>query len=185
MDEAPFDSVRKMMSTVRKRRTGLFSIPKGAPDEVLKKCSLYWKNGEAAAGGLMFARRFWLQINPWPDQALRVLCAAMKRLDTKPADNSPAALEQGLTFIGLVGMIDPVRPEVIDAIGRCRSAGIRPIMITGDHRDTAAAIALTLGIHYGCFPGDNGRAADEIDDETFAKTPVGLATAFMRAFGGA
>ena len=82
-------------------------------------------------------------------RALRVLCAACRIWDAVPADTSPANLERELTFLGLAGMIDPVRPEVKDAIAQCRSAGIRPIMITGDHVDTAVAIARELGILEG------------------------------------
>ena len=97
----------------------------------------------------------------------------------KPTDNSPAALERDLVFIGLVGMIDPVRPEVIGAIQQCRSAGIRPIMITGDHRDTAAAIALTLGIISDASEAITGAQLNEIDDETFEKT-VGNYSVYAR-----
>lgn len=75
------------------------------------------------------------------DDALRALAAAMRTWDEKPAITTPEYLEQNLTYIGITGMIDPVRPEAIAAVKECREAGIRPIMITGDHRDTAVAIA--------------------------------------------
>ena len=82
----------------------------------------------------------------WADQALRVLAAACRTYDAVPADTSAAALEQSLTLIGLYGMIDPCRPEAAEAIEKCKIAGIRPIMITGDHKDTAVAIGKQLGI---------------------------------------
>ena len=99
---------------------------------------------------------------------LRVLAAAMRTYDALPGDTSPAALEQHLCFLGLTGMIDPVRPEVVDAIRACRSAGIRPVMITGDHVDTAKAIARELGL---LGPGDEAVTGTELsamDDETFS-----------------
>ena len=94
-------------------------------------------------------------------RALRVLCAACRIWDAVPADTSPANLERELTFLGLAGMIDPVRPEVKDAIAQCRSAGIRPIMITGDHVDTAVAIARELGILEG---GSRAVTGSQLDD---------------------
>ena len=100
--------------------------------------------------------------------ALRVLAAAMRTYDALPGDTSPAALEQHLCFLGLTGMIDPVRPEVVDAIRACRGAGIRPVMITGDHVDTAKAIARELGL---LGPGDEAVTGTELsamDDETFS-----------------
>ena len=179
VDEAPFDSMRKMMSTIHQTENGFVQYTKGAPDEVLKKCAFYWKNGKVLPLSGDVRAEILATNKSMADQALRVLCAAIKRLDTKPTDNSPAALEQGLTFIGLVGMIDPVRPEVIDAISQCRSAGIRPIMITGDHRDTAAAIALTLGIISDASEAITGAQLDEIDDETFIRT-VGNYSVYAR-----
>ncbi|MER2055483.1 MAG: cation-translocating P-type ATPase, partial [Clostridia bacterium] len=102
-------------------------------------------------------------------RALRVLGAAQRIYEEKPADNMPAELEQDMTWIGMCGMIDPIRPEVKDAIGQCRNAGIRPIMITGDHKDTATAIAKDLGI---LEPGQlaiTGAELDAIPDEDFAQ----------------
>lgn len=179
VDEAPFDSMRKMMSTVHKMPNGFVQYTKGAPDEVLKKCAYYWKDGKAHPL-TQDVRDEILSVNKtMADKALRVLCGAMRLYDSKPTDNSPAALEKELVFLGLVGMIDPVRPEVIGAISQCRSAGIRPIMITGDHRDTAAAIALTLGIITDASEAITGAQLDEIDDETFEKT-VGNYSVYAR-----
>ena len=179
IDEAPFDSKRKMMSTVHRTDGGIVQYTKGAPDEVLKKCTFILKDGkaqpmtDAARADVLAANK------AMADKALRVLCAAMRRYDAPPEDNSPAALEAELTFIGLVGMIDPVRPEVIGAIQECREAGIRPIMITGDHKDTAVAIALSLGMISDASEAITGAQLDEIDDETYKKT-VGKYSVYAR-----
>lgn len=102
------------------------------------------------------------------DKALRVLAGAFKETELKPEDTSPAALERGLVFIGLTGMIDPVRPEVKAAIQECRQAGIRPVMITGDHRDTAAAIAMELGIITSPDQAVTGAELDEMSEAQFS-----------------
>ena len=179
VDEAPFDSMRKMMSTIHSLPQGFVQYTKGAPDEVLKKCAYYWKNGKELPLTDDVRAEILAANKNMADKALRVLCAAFRNYDTKPTDNSPAALERDLVFIGLVGMIDPVRPEVIGAIQQCRSAGIRPIMITGDHRDTAAAIALTLGIISDASEAITGAQLNEIDDATFEKT-VGNYSVYAR-----
>ncbi len=179
VDEAPFDSIRKMMSTVHRVPDGFVQYTKGAPDEVLKKCTFYWKDGKAHPLTADVHAEILATNTAMAGKALRVLCGAMRIHETKPTDNSPAALETGLTFLGLVGMIDPVRPEVIGAISQCRSAGIRPIMITGDHRDTAAAIAMTLGIITDASEAITGAQLDEIDDATFEKT-VGNYSVYAR-----
>ena len=101
------------------------------------------------------------------DKALRVLAVAKKELTEVPRSYEPEALENELCFVGLVGMIDPVRPEVKPAIDECRSAGIRPIMITGDHKDTAVAIALQLGIIENADQAITGAELNEISDEEF------------------
>ena len=170
VDEAPFDSVRKMMSTVHQTPDGFVQYTKGAPDEVLKKCSFYWKDGKAHPLTNDVRAEILSANKAMADKALRVLAGSMRLYDAKPANNSPVALESELIFLGLVGMIDPVRPEVIGAISQCRSAGIRPIMITGDHRDTAAAIALTLGIISDASEAITGAQLDEIDDATFEQS---------------
>ena len=167
VDEAPFDSMRKMMSTVHETPDGFVQYTKGAPDELLKKCTFYWKNGKAQPLTDDVRAEILTANKAMADKALRVLAGAMRNYEKKPDDNSPAALEQELVFLGLVGMIDPVRPEVIGAISQCRTAGIRPIMITGDHRDTAAAIAMTLGIISDPSEAITGAQLNEMDDETF------------------
>ncbi len=144
--EAPFDSGRKMMSTLHQAGGQILQFTKGAPDEVLQRCT--WMELEGHRVELTEARRQEILAanQAMAGRALRVLCAACRIWDSVPEDVSPANLERELTFLGLAGMIDPVRPEVKEAIARCRSAGIRPIMITGDHVDTATAIARELGI---------------------------------------
>ena len=146
VEEAPFDSMRKMMSTVHKTENGFVQYTKGAPDEVLKRCSAYKKDGDVHPMTDAMRHAILAANKSMADRALRVLCAAERRYTSLPSDISPEAIENELTFLGLAGMIDPIRPEVKDAIAECRTAGIRPIMITGDHKDTAVAIAKELGI---------------------------------------
>lgn len=165
--EAPFDSMRKMMTTVHKTADGILQFTKGAPDEILKNCTKILKNG-APADLTEADRAAILQQNKaYADRALRVLACSFKTLNAVPEDQSPEALEHDLVFVGLVGMIDPVRPEVKDAIAECRSAGIRPIMITGDHKDTAVAIATELGIIKDASEAITGAELNEISDEDF------------------
>ena len=165
--EAPFDSGRKMMSTVHAVDGKVIQYTKGAPDVILGKCTHYLKDGVAVP---MTAeqRQMILDGNKaMADRALRVLAAAERLWDGCPADASPENLEHDLCFIGLAGMIDPVRPEVTAAIAECRTAGIRPVMITGDHVDTAVAIAKELGILAEGDHAVTGAQLDEMDDETF------------------
>ena len=162
--EAPFDSMRKMMSTVHKCGDSYIQYTKGAPDEVLKCCTDYLDNGEVLPL-TEEKRREILSVNhAMADRALRVLAAAERRWDALPEDCSPGNLEQELCFIGLTGMIDPVRPEVKSAIDECRRAGIRPIMITGDHKDTAVAIARELGIINDASQAIEGRELNRLSD---------------------
>ena len=171
VDEAPFDSLRKMMTTIHRARAGagFIQFTKGAPDEVLRRCTKIWENGQAVSLSEKQRRTILEENKGMADRALRVLGAAQRIYEEKPADNTPAELEQDMTWIGMCGMIDPIRPEVKDAIGQCRNAGIRPIMITGDHKDTATAIAKDLGI---LEPGQlaiTGSELDAIPDEDFAQ----------------
>ena len=166
--EVPFDSGRKMMSTVHKTSDGsLVQFTKGAPDEVLKRCTKALVNGEeiemtdAIRADILAANK------GMADKALRVLAASRKALSEEPSEYTPEAVENDLCFVGLVGMIDPVRPEVKPAIDECRSAGIRPIMLTGDHKDTAGAIAMQLGIIEDANQAITGAELDDISDEEF------------------
>ena len=163
--EAPFDSMRKMMSTVHKCGDSYIQYTKGAPDEVLKCCTSYLDSGEVLPL-TDEKRQEILSVNhAMAGRALRVLAAAERRWDALPEDCSPANLEHELCFIGLTGMIDPVRPEVKAAIDECRRAGIRPIMITGDHKDTAVAIARELGIIDDASQAIEGRELNRLSDD--------------------
>ena len=143
--EAPFDSGRKMMSTIHKTPNGFVQYTKGAPDIVLSLCTTAFVDGKKVPMTDEIRQAISASNKEMADKALRVLCAAMRTYSEQPS-NEPDELEQELCYIGLTGMIDPVRPEVVDAIKECKRAGIRPIMITGDHKDTAVAIAKQLGI---------------------------------------
>ena len=172
--EAPFDSVRKMMSTVHASGGSVVQYTKGAPDEVLKKCVSYLDHGEVCPMTEEKRREILAANKDMADRALRVLAAAARWWKEAPEDFSPEALEQELCFVGLTGMIDPVRPEVKAAIEECRGAGIRPIMITGDHIDTAVAIAKELGILKDASEAVTGSQLDAMDDEEFEQRFRGI-----------
>lgn len=165
--EAPFDSNRKMMSTIHKTADGILQFTKGAPDEILKHCTKIFKNGEVSPLTDADRDAVLKKNKEFADRALRVLACGYKQLSSVPEDQSPDNIENELVFCGLVGMIDPVRPEVKAAIEECRGAGIRPIMITGDHKDTAVAIALELGIIKDKSEAITGAELDDIPDEDF------------------
>ena len=167
--EAPFDSGRKMMSTVHEAKDGFVQYTKGAPDVILGKCTKALINGEIVPFTEDILKTVSENNKKMADKALRVLAVSMRKYDSKPSDFSPEALEEDLIFVGLTGMIDPVRPEVKAAIDECRSAGITPIMITGDHKDTAVAIALELGIIENASQAITGAQLNEISDEDFAE----------------
>lgn len=171
IEEVPFDSGRKMMSTLHlEKETGqVIQFTKGAPDEVLKKCTSILENGTARPITHEDREKILAANKSMADKALRVLMASMAIYDKLPETVSPSASEKELCFIGLVGMIDPVRPEVKAAIEECNSAGITPVMITGDHVDTAAAIGRELGILDGNRKAITGAMLDDMDDETFQR----------------
>ena len=166
--EVPFDSGRKMMTTVHKTENGaLVQFTKGAPDEILGRCTSALIGGKAVAMTDKIRADILGANKAMADRALRVLAAAKKDLSAAPTVYESDAVENDLCFIGLVGMIDPVRPEVKPAIDECRSAGIRPIMITGDHKDTAVAIAMELGIITDASQAITGAELNNISDEEF------------------
>ena len=168
--EAPVDSSRKMLSTVHQIDGGFIQYTKGAPDEVLRLCTCYIESGEMRPMTEEKRRAILLENKAMADRALRVLAAAQRSWGDKlPEDISPETLEQDLCFIGLAGMIDPVRPEVKDAIHQCRKAGIRPVMITGDHKDTAVAIAKELDILDSADQAITGSALNDLTDEELAE----------------
>lgn len=158
--EIPFDSDRKMMTTFHRMAGSFCSFTKGAPDVVLQHCTHLLQLGES----IVFneeSRKKLLEINSrFASQGQRVLALASRRWQEVPWDLSPGNAERELTFVGFFAMQDPPRPEAKEAVARCHRAGIRTIMITGDHRDTAAAIAGDLGI---LQPGDNSLSGDQLE----------------------
>ena len=165
--EVPFDSGRKMMSTVHKKDGSFVQYTKGAPDEILKKCTHADINGEIIPMNDEIRSKIMEENTRMGNKALRVFAVAYKKYDAEPSAYESEALEYGMTFIGLTGMIDPVRPEVKDAIVECRGAGIKPIMITGDHINTAKAIARELGILTDDSQAMMGADIDKYSDEEF------------------
>lgn len=164
--EAPFDSMRKMMSTVHKTETGgIIQFTKGAPDEVLKRCTSAYIGGKAVPLTDSLRAEILATNKAMADKALRVLCAAMRTWEVQPASFESEKLECDLCYLGLSGMIDPIRQEVKAAIAECRDAGIRPVMITGDHKDTAVAIAKQLGILEDEACALTGSELDALTDE--------------------
>ncbi|MDR0899290.1 MAG: cation-transporting P-type ATPase, partial [Lactobacillaceae bacterium] len=169
--EIPFDSDRKLMTTVNKDGAGYLITVKGAPDQLIERVSKIEVNGKTRA----FTdddRKTLLKINgDLAKQALRVLAFAYKTSKTVPSKMTSDAVEKDLVFAGFVAMIDPERPEVAEAVKEAKEAGIRPLMITGDHRDTAAAIARRLGI-LDDNQGDEaviiGGDLEKMSDEEFA-----------------
>ncbi len=147
VNEIPFDSARKLMTTVHKSSDNTYrSITKGAFDFLLSRCTSYYYNGKQYPFTSKEKNRLNLQNTAMTQKALRVIAVAYKNIDKSDVHSDAARLENDLTFIGLIGMIDPPREEVKDAVLLCRQAGIKPIMITGDHILTAKAIAKELGI---------------------------------------
>lgn len=167
--EAPFDSMRKMMSTVHSTKNGFVQYTKGAPDEILNCCSSILTKDGVKPLTPELKEKVLAQNKSMADRALRVLGAAYREYDSLPNDFSPKALEHDLIFIGLTGMIDPVRPEVKAAVEKCHNAGIQVIMITGDHIDTAIAIATELNILNSPDQAITGQALNSISDEELAK----------------
>ena len=157
--EAPFDSGRKMMSTVHLAHNGIVQYTKGAPDVIIDRCTHYMKNGEAVPMTDEYRKAIAEANKAMADKALRVLACAMRVWEREPDSFEPEELEHDLCFVGLTGMIDPVRPEVKAAIDECVGAGVRAVMITGDHIDTAVAIAKELGI---LRPGDRAITGSEL-----------------------
>ena len=167
--EAPFDSGRKMMSTLHTSPSGVIQYTKGAPDVIIGRCTHYLENGQAVPMTEAYRAEILKNNKAMADKALRVLACAMRVWDKMPESTEPEELEQNLCFVGLTGMIDPVRPEVKAAIDECREAGIRAVMITGDHVDTAVAIAKELGILREGDRAVTGVQLSEMSDEEFER----------------
>ena len=145
INELPFDSTRKMMTTIHKIGNKYRIITKGAPDVLIRKCIKYYKNGQILPV-FEIEELIKLQNQEMAQRALRVIAVAYKDVDTMPNLNSAENVENNLVFCGLIGMIDPPREGVKEAVSTCRKAGIKTVMITGDHLQTAKAIAKELGI---------------------------------------
>jgi len=164
--EAPFDSMRKMMSTVHNKNGKIIQYTKGACEILLERCSSYLdENGKIVKMTEQIKDKIKNQNKEYADKALRVLGACYKEYDKVPTNFEPDTLECDLTFIGFVGMIDPCRPEVYEAIKNCRNAGVRPVMITGDHIDTATAIGKDLKIIKDSSEAITGAELDNLSDE--------------------
>ena len=162
--EAPFDSLRKMMTTLHDTGKGVLQFTKGAPDEILSRCNRILDVDGPRAITDADRRAIQAENKRMAYKALRVLACAYRDYPTLPQDTGASALEQELIFIGLTGMIDPVRPEVKAAVEQCKAAGIHAIMITGDHIDTAVAIAKELGLIEDASQAIMGQALDGMTD---------------------
>lgn len=163
--EAPFDSNRKMMSTVHNENGKILGYTKGACEILLSHCNGFLKDGKVVPLTDEIRNEINSKSKEFADRALRVLGAAYREFNETPTDFSAENLENDLIFIGFVGMIDPCRPEVYKAIKQCRTAGIRPVMITGDHKDTAVAIGKDLGIIKDASEAMTGAELEDFSDE--------------------
>ena len=181
--ELPFDSERKLMSTLHPLPDGKFLVAvKGAPDQLLKRCVLRDKAGDIAPIDEKVTNLIHTNNSEMAHQALRVLAGAYKIIDSIPENLTSEELENDLIFTGLIGMIDPERPEAAEAVRVAKEAGIRPIMITGDHQDTAEAIAKRLGIIDANDTEGHvltGAELNELSDEDFEKV-VGQYSVYAR-----
>jgi Ca2+-transporting ATPase len=174
--EIPFDSDRKRMTTVHQTKGSFrFECPptvafvKGAPDVILDLCTGVAENGKSAPLTPEKKAEILSANQDMARQALRVLGVAYRALDGTPAQVTPEAVEKSLTFVGLLGMIDPARPEVKEAVAIARKAGLKTVMVTGDYKDTAEAIAREIGI---LVPGGkvvSGAELDKMSDEELAR----------------
>jgi Ca2+-transporting ATPase len=168
--EIPFDSERKRMTTVNSMSESNTRINvKGGLDEVLSVCDKIIIHGKIRPIVDDDKKQIILANETMANSALRVLAMAYKDLPEAPRNFQIDDLEKGLIFIGMLGMIDPARPEVIEAVARCNTAGIRPVMITGDHKSTAMAIAREIGIFKEGDTAITGAELEKLSDEQFAK----------------
>jgi Ca2+-transporting ATPase len=173
--EIPFDSERKRMTTVNRMSEGSTRVNvKGGLDEVLAVCDKIVINGEVRPLTQDDMAEIRVANETMANSALRVLAMAYKDLPEAPQKVTIGELENGLIFIGLLGMIDPARPEVLDAVARCNTAGIRPVMITGDHKSTALAIAREIGIYKDGDTAITGSELEKLSDEELRDTVSGF-----------
>ena len=166
INEIPFDSNRKMMTTVHKLNNGFRSITKGAPDVLINKCNKIYKNGEIIKLSEFEKEKIKKQNIEMANNALRVLAVGYKEGEKYNLDD----LEDNLIFVGLIGMIDPPREGVKEAVRTCKKAGIKTVMITGDHIATAKAIAKDLGILNTGEKAITGNELDKISEKQLEKT---------------
>lgn len=167
VDEVPFDSERKRMSTINRMAEGQFRVNlKGGLDEVLGITTHILVHGKVRSITEEDKETIKEENHRMAQSALRVLAVAYKDIDAVPAEVSVDTVETGLVFVGLLGMIDPARPEAVEAVKKCNTAGIRPVMITGDHKVTAVAIAGEIGIYGEGDKSITGTDLEEMDDET-------------------
>lgn len=171
--EIPFDSARKRMTTLHRGRKGSISYTKGAADMILDRCSHIWINGEAVPMTSWHRKQIAEVLKQMATKALRVLAVAFKQ------DNTGGMSEKDMTFLGLAGMMDPVRPDAVEAVERFKKASVRTVMITGDHRDTALAIARQLGIAKADDACITGQELDGMTEEELDKRLPGT-TVFAR-----
>ena len=167
--EYPFDSDRKLMTTVNKVGEKYIAYTKGGIDELLARCSSYEINGEIKTDLENYKPEIEKNNIEMAKEALRVLAFAYKELDHEPTDEEMKNIEENLTFVGMVGMIDPPREEVKQAVEKCKTAGIKTVMITGDHKITAVAIAKALGILENEDEALTGQELEEMSDEDLTK----------------
>lgn len=170
VNEIPFDSSRKRMSTIHAEpsETGFVIFTKGAPEIVLDHCTAIWEGGASIPLEPDRAARIREINSAMANEALRVLAVAERRLETLPDEITPDTIEDHLTLIGLIAMIDPARPEVASAIEKARHAGIRTIMVTGDYPDTARAIAEQIGLLHKDGQVIKGSDLEQMDDDDLA-----------------
>ena len=167
--EIPFDSDRKLMTTVNKRDGKFYVFTKGGIDELLKVSTKYLVDGEVKDDIQSFIPKIREVNEQMASKALRVLAMAYKILDHEPTDEEMENMESDLIYVGMVGMIDPPREEVKLAVEKCKSAGIKTVMITGDHKATAVAIAKELGIMNDGDEAITGSQLEEMSDEDLIK----------------
>lgn len=169
--EVPFDSERKRMATINKMEEGAYRVNvKGGLDELLAVTSQIVIHGKIRPITPEDRETIMKENHRMAQSALRVLAIAYKEIDAVPAEVVPETVEKELIFVGLLGMIDPARPEVVEAVKKCRTAGIRPVMITGDHKVTAVAIAAEIGIYREDDKAITGTNLEETSQETLNRT---------------
>ena len=169
VEEIPFDSDRKLMTTVNELNGKYVVYTKGGVDELLSICNSYLDNGKIHEDIGNFKQEIKTVNEGMAKNALRVLAMAYKEIDHKPSKEEMEEIESNLTFIGMCGMIDPPRLEVKDAVDKCKSSGIKTVMITGDHKITAIAIAKSLGILENEDEALTGLELEEMSDEELTK----------------